>query len=130
MSSCPFALRGREVVGRAAGARRAARGSAYTRAACRDPAATRRTRYVTRTRQLSGSRYPSFVVGAEGERRWRLVTMAALTVYGFEEGKPVAGYDRVLVDRGRHTFFDSNFESGDGDLTVDQLAGLRALGLL
>jgi hypothetical protein len=74
--------------------------------------------------------YPAFVVGPEAQRRWRLVSYAALAVYELHDRGKLESWDRLLTERTRRTFFDSSEETGEGDLRPDQLSRLESLGLL
>ena len=64
------------------------------------------------------------------ERRWRLVSYAALAIYDLHDRDTLVSWDRLLVERTRRTFFESGEATGDGDLPHDQLSRLKRLGLL
>jgi hypothetical protein len=76
------------------------------------------------------SPYPPFVTTGEQKRRWRIVTIAALMNYGFELGSQLDRSDRALIWQTQRTFFASDLDTGDGDVTADQRLWLESLQLL
>jgi len=76
------------------------------------------------------SPYPPYVRGEEQRRRWRLVTAAALLVYGYTVGDSLDHGDRLLIWYTQRALFSSDAETGEGDLSEDQRAWLADLGLV
>jgi hypothetical protein len=74
--------------------------------------------------------YPEFARDPDARRRWRLVSFSALAMYGFQVGEALSGSDRMVVEVARHSLFESDLPSGDGDLRDDQRAWLVDLGLI
>ena len=85
---------------------------------------------MTEQIQTDNRIYPPFVRGEEAERRWRLVTYAALALYGFELGDPLTRWDRVLVWQTQRSLYGSEVETGEGELAPEQAQWLCSLGLL
>jgi hypothetical protein len=74
--------------------------------------------------------YPPYVTSEEERRRWRLSTGAALACYGYQPGEDLDGRDRALIWTAQRSIYRSEFPTGDGDLTDEEMAWLRDLGRL
>jgi hypothetical protein len=80
--------------------------------------------------QASPASYPPDLHTTAERRRWRLVTRAALIAYGFELGEVLSGRDRMLIEFTRRSLYESDLETGEGDLSAEEDAWLRSLGFL
>jgi len=74
--------------------------------------------------------YPPYVRDAEARRRWRLVTAAALTVYGYSVGDYLTSSDRRLLWYAQRAMYTSDIETGEGDIPDEHRAWLTRLGIL
>lgn len=74
--------------------------------------------------------YPAYVVGPEAERRWRLVTRAALITYGYTPDEPFDREDFRVIWTAQRQLYASDIPTGDGDLSEEDWAWIAGLGFL
>lgn len=71
--------------------------------------------------------FPPDVVSAEQKRRWELCAMSAWMVYGYSPEEPPSDkWDLALLYRTTRTYYDSDFDTGQGTISPEMRAMLRA----